>query len=47
MGVPVADARRIHHDNAERDGYTAAGSADIAARRDAVIERSRAQRKTD
>ena len=45
-GTPVRDARRLHMDNARLAGYAGRATADgIAARRDAVLDRSRAQRK--
>ena len=44
-GLPVRDARRQHLDNARKAGYAGQATADgIAARRDAVLDRSRAQR---
>ena len=45
-GIPVRDARRLHLENARDAGYAGRATADgIAARRDAVLERSRAQRQ--
>jgi enoyl-CoA hydratase len=44
-GIPVRDARRLHMENARDAGYAGQATADgIAARRDAVLDRSRAQR---
>jgi enoyl-CoA hydratase len=44
-GVPLADARRIHQQHAERGGFTSADGSGIASRRDAVLARARAQRQ--
>jgi hypothetical protein len=45
-GLPVRDARRQHLDYARKAGYAGQATADtIAARRDAVLDRSRAQRQ--
>jgi enoyl-CoA hydratase len=45
-GTPVRDARRLHMENAREAGYVGRATADgIAARRDAVLDRSRAQRQ--
>jgi hypothetical protein len=45
-GTPVRDARRLHMENARDAGYVGQATANgIAARRDAVLDRSRAQRK--
>ena len=44
-GAPVRDARRMHLENARLAGYAGRATADgIAARREAVLARSRAQR---
>jgi enoyl-CoA hydratase len=44
-GAPVGEARRMHLENARLAGYAGQATADgIAARRDAVLDRSRAQR---
>jgi enoyl-CoA hydratase len=44
-GTPVREARRLHLENASDAGYAGRATADgIAARRDAVLGRSRAQR---
>jgi Aldo/keto reductase family/Enoyl-CoA hydratase/isomerase len=44
-GIPVREARRLHVETARDAGYAGQASADgIAARRDAVLDRSRAQR---
>jgi hypothetical protein len=45
-GLPVRDARRLHVQHANDAGYAGQATADgIAARRDAVLDRSRAQRQ--
>jgi enoyl-CoA hydratase len=45
-GTPVRDARRLHMENARKAGYIGWATADgIASRRDAVLDRSRAQRQ--
>jgi hypothetical protein len=45
-GIPVRDARRLHLENARDAGYAGrATGGGIAARRDAVLDRSRAQRQ--
>jgi enoyl-CoA hydratase len=45
-GIPVRDARRLHLDNAREAGYAGRATAEgIAARRGAVLDRSRAQRQ--
>jgi enoyl-CoA hydratase len=44
MGPPLAEARRIHRDHAIGGGFTQSRGADIAGRRERVLERSRAQR---
>jgi hypothetical protein len=45
-GLPVRDARRQHLQTARDAGYAGQATADgIAARRDAVLDRSRAQRR--
>ncbi len=45
-GAPVREARRMHQENARLAGYAGQATADgIAARRDAVLDRSRAQRQ--
>ena len=44
-GIPVREARRLHLDNARDAGYAGRATAEgIAARRGAVLDRSRAQR---
>ena len=43
-GTPIADARRIHRDHALAGGFGRNRGSDIAGRREAVLERSRAQR---
>ena len=44
-GAPVGEARRMHLENARLAGYAGQATADgIAARRDAVLDRSRTQR---
>jgi hypothetical protein len=44
-GTPVRDARRLHLETARLAGYAGRATADgIAARRDAVLDRSREQR---
>jgi enoyl-CoA hydratase len=42
--LPSADAHRIHREHAERGGFTGVTGKEIAARRDAVVERARRQR---
>jgi enoyl-CoA hydratase len=45
-GLPIRDARQLHLQTAREAGYAAQATADgIAARRDAVLDRSRAQRQ--
>jgi enoyl-CoA hydratase len=45
-GGPVRDARRLHLENAREAGYAGQATAGgIAARRDAILDRSRAQRQ--
>jgi hypothetical protein len=45
-GIPVRDAHRLHTEKARLAGYAGQATADgIAARRDAVLNRSRAQRR--
>lgn len=45
-GIPVREARRLHLDNARDAGYAGRATAEgIAARRGAVLDRSRAQRQ--
>lgn len=45
-GLPIRDARRRHAETARQAGYAGRATADgIAARRDAVLDRSRAQRQ--
>jgi enoyl-CoA hydratase len=44
MGPPLAEARRIHRDHAISGGFTQSRGADIAGRRERVLERSRSQR---
>jgi enoyl-CoA hydratase len=45
-GTPIRDARRLHVANTHAAGYDGRATADgIAARRDAVLDRSRAQRQ--
>lgn len=43
-GVPIEEARRIHHDHAARAGFLAARATDLAARRESVIARAHTQR---
>jgi enoyl-CoA hydratase len=43
-GRPIDEARRIHHDHAVQGGFMGVGGSDIAARREDVLARSRAQR---
>ncbi|HVV30177.1 MAG TPA: enoyl-CoA hydratase [Mycobacteriales bacterium] len=43
-GLPLDEASRVHYEHATRGGFTGAAGADIAARRDAVIQRARTQR---
>jgi len=45
-GVPLDDARRIHHEHAARSASNRSGS-DIAGHRDEVLARSREQRTRD
>lgn len=42
-GLPVEAARATHIEHAERGGFTGRGGADIAARRDAVLQRAHEQ----
>jgi enoyl-CoA hydratase len=45
-GLPIRDARRLHVETAHTAGYAGRATADgIAARRDAVLGRSRSQRQ--
>ena len=44
--VPIADAERIHEEHRALGRFDAPRSEDIAARRDAVIDRARRQRST-
>jgi enoyl-CoA hydratase len=44
MGLPVAEARRVHRRHAIDGDFGRSRGADIAARREAVLERSRSQR---
>lgn len=44
MGPPLAEARRIHRGHAIAGDFARSRGADIAARRDAVLQRSRTQR---
>ena len=44
VGLAVADARRVHRDHAIKGGFGGSRGADIAGRRETVLERSRAQR---
>jgi len=46
MGPPVADARRIHRDHTLTGDFARTKGADIAGRREAVLARSRDQRRT-
>jgi enoyl-CoA hydratase len=41
--LPRDEAHREHHEHAARAGYTGSTAADIAARRDVVVARARAQ----
>lgn len=45
-GVPIAEAERIHEEHRARGQFDAPRSDDIAARRDAVLDRSRRQRSS-
>lgn len=44
MGLLVAEARRVHREHAVAGAFTQSRGSDIVARRDHVLERSRAQR---
>jgi enoyl-CoA hydratase len=44
MGVPVAEGRRVHRQHAIEGDFVHSRGADIAARRETVLHRSRAQR---
>ncbi|HEY1704294.1 MAG TPA: enoyl-CoA hydratase-related protein [Trebonia sp.] len=46
-GLPIRDARRLHAETTHAAGYAGRATADgIAARRDAVLDRSRSQRQS-
>jgi enoyl-CoA hydratase len=47
MGAPISEARRIHRDHAIAGQFVHSRGADIAARREGVLNRSRAQRGFD
>jgi enoyl-CoA hydratase len=47
MGPPIAEARRVHRDHAIKGDFGRSRGADIAARREGVLQRSRAQRGLD
>lgn len=44
MGLPIAEARKIHREHAIQGGFTQSRGADIASRRETVLARSRNQR---
>ena len=44
MGVPVNDARKIHHDHLMEAGFGDSRAAGIAANREKVLARSKEQR---
>jgi enoyl-CoA hydratase len=44
VGGPVAEARQVHRQHAIDGGFVHSQGADIAARREAVLDRSRSQR---
>jgi hypothetical protein len=44
MGLALADARRVHREHGVKGGFGGSRGADIAGRRESVLERSRAQR---
>jgi enoyl-CoA hydratase len=47
MGVPIDEGRRIHMQHAKEAAFTSSDAEGIAAKREAVIERARAQRNLD
>jgi enoyl-CoA hydratase len=44
VGAPIAEARQVHRQHAIDGGFVHSKGADIAARREAVLDRSRSQR---